>query len=295
MRYITSESEHPTAADYYCEATQTTQDHFPRIPMHPHNFYEIYILLNGFIKFAVEDKIFPLEYGDILLVPPYTVHQLLPASNDVNFEYRRIYMYFSEPCLSSFDFNEHSLLSPIQQAAKDKRYLFHATSEDFNTIYHAMFHLFRSKKRDYYGKEMLNRARIIEIITTLNKTIMAKTDTPDTTHITPVIDEVFTYINHHYQESLSLDLLANRFFTNKHTLSKMFKEQLMLTVHEYITLKRINTAKLLIKEGALPSKVYLEVGFSHYSTFFRAFKKTERISPEQFAAQLKNENPEVPD
>lgn len=119
---------------------------------------------------------------------------------------------------------------------------------------------------------MLNRSRIIQIITLLNKYIQAETESHDMTHITPVIDDVFTYINHHYQEPLSLDFLANHFFLNKYTLSKLFKEQLMLTVHEYITLKRISTAKLFIKEGTPPSKVHLEVGYSNYSTFFRAFK-----------------------
>jgi AraC-type DNA-binding domain-containing proteins len=292
MRYIFRETEHPTAIDYYCEATQTTQDHFPRIPAHTHNYYEVYIFLNGFVKIAIEDQIYKVKYGDIMLIPPYTIHQLLPASDNTKFEYRRIYMYITEPCLSSFDFNGQSLLPPIQQAAQDKRYLFHIPKEDFEQIYQAMYLLFRSKKTDYYGKEMLNRSRIIQIITLLNKNIQMDTESHDMTHITPAIDDVFTYINHHYQEPLSLDFLANRFFLNKYTLSKLFKEQLQLTVHEYITLKRISTAKLLIKEGTPPSKVHLEVGYSNYSTFFRAFKKLENSSPEQFLAQLKNELPQ---
>ncbi len=290
MRYLTREAENPTSTDYYCEATQTTQDHFPRVPAHTHNYYEIYIFLNGFVKVAVEDKIYEMKYGDVLLIPPYTIHQLLPAVPDTNFEYRRIYMYFTEPCLSSFDFNGHSLLPPIQQAAKNRQYLFHIGEDDFHSIYQAMFLLFRSKKTDYYGKEMLNRSRIIEIITFLNKYILMSNKPHQTTHITPVIDDVFTYINHHYNEPLTLDSLANRFFLNKSTLSKMFKKQLMLTVHEYITMKRINTAKLLIEEGAYPSKVYLDVGFSDYSTFYRAFKKLEQISPEQFRTERMKEN-----
>ncbi len=290
MRYLTREAENPTSTDYYCEATQTTQDHFPRVPTHTHNYYEIYIFLNGFVKVAVEDKIYEMKYGDVLLIPPYTIHQLLPAVPDTNFEYRRIYMHFTEPCLSSFDFNGHSLLPPIQQAAKNRHYLFHIGEDDFHNIYQAMFLLFRSKKTDYYGKEMLNRSRIIEIITLLNKYILMSNKPHQTTHITPVIDDVFTYINHHYNEPLTLDSLANRFFLNKSTLSKMFKKQLMLTVHEYITMKRINTAKLLIEEGAYPSKVYLDVGFSDYSTFYRAFKKLEQISPEQFRTERMKEN-----
>ncbi len=143
MRYISRETEHPTAIDYYCEATQTTQDHFPRIPAHTHNYYEVYIFLNGFVKIAIEDQIYNVKYGDIMLFPPYTIHQLLPASDDTRFEYRRIYMYITEPCLSSFDFNGHSLLPPIQQAAQDKRYLFHIPKEDFEQIYQAMYLLFR--------------------------------------------------------------------------------------------------------------------------------------------------------
>lgn len=69
MRYISRETEHPTAIDYYCEATQTTQDHFPRIPAHTHNYYEIYIFLNGFVKIAIEDQIYNVKYGDIMLIP----------------------------------------------------------------------------------------------------------------------------------------------------------------------------------------------------------------------------------
>ena len=289
MRYLTRESEGPTPVDWYCEATQTTQDHFPLIPAHTHNFYEIYIFLNGSIKIAIEDKVYPVEYGDILLIPPYTIHQLMPAASDTNFEYRRIYMYITEPCLASFDFNGESLLTPILEAVKEKRYSFHIPEDDFNRIYQAIFMIFRSKKTDYYGKQMLNSSRIIEAITLLNKHILLDNEPHKTTQISPVIDDVFTYINQHYQEHLTLDGLASQFFINKYTLSRMFKKQLMVTVHEYITMKRISTSKLLIKEGALPTKVYMDVGFSDYSTFYRAFKKSENISPEKFRMQMVGE------
>ena len=38
MRYILREAERPLAGDYYYEATKTTNDHFPDIPAHTHNF-----------------------------------------------------------------------------------------------------------------------------------------------------------------------------------------------------------------------------------------------------------------
>lgn len=79
-------------------------------------------------------------------------------------------------------------------------------------------------------------------------------------------------IDEHYNEPLSLDHLADTFYVNKYTLSRMFKRQPMLTVYEYITMKRINSAKLKIQKGTPPSQVYLEVGFNDYSTFYRVFK-----------------------
>ena len=42
-------------------------------------------------------------------------------------------------------------------------------------------------------------------------------------------------------------------------------------------------AKQKITSGALPSKVYLETGFSDYSTFYRASLKSENMSPKDFA------------
>lgn len=68
MRYITSEQEHPTGSDYYFEATHTTQDHVPCFPAHTHDYYEIYLLLIGSMKLIVEDKLYEIKYGDIVLI-----------------------------------------------------------------------------------------------------------------------------------------------------------------------------------------------------------------------------------
>lgn len=198
-------------------------------------------------------------------------------------------MYITEPCLSYFDFNGLSLVEPVQLAAKNKQYLFHMNEEDFNQLYQAMYFVYRSQKTELYGKEMRNRSRIIEIITLLNQYIVQESSGENKNAISPVINKVYTYIDEHYNEPLSLDHLADTFYVNKYTLSRMFKRQLMLTVYEYITMKRINSAKLKIQKGTPPSQVYLEVGFNDYSTFYRLFKKTVHMSPQEFAKTFQNE------
>lgn len=105
MRYILRESERPLAGDYYYEATKTTNDHFPDIPAHTHNFYEIYIFRTGSVKLAIEDKIYNVRRGDIIVIPPFTIHQLLPENPDQIYE-PHLYVYFRAMILKSFQFNE---------------------------------------------------------------------------------------------------------------------------------------------------------------------------------------------
>ena len=112
MRYLLHESDHPISTDYYYECRKTTNDHFPIIPAHTHDYYEIYIYLSGSVMLFIEGRIYKVKRGDIMVIPPYTIHQLLLTSEEqLNDEYDRTYMYITPACLSSFGFNEYSLLN----------------------------------------------------------------------------------------------------------------------------------------------------------------------------------------
>lgn len=285
MRYLLHESDHPISTDYYYECRKTTNDHFPRVLAHTHDYYEIYIYLSGSVMLFIEDRIYKVKRGDIIVIPPYTIHQLLLTSEEqLNDEYDRTYMYITPACLSSFGFNEYSLLEPIELAKENKRYHFNiADSDDFERIFQCFMGIYQNSKREFREKEMLNRAHILEAVTLLNKHILLDMKPRKATHVNPLIDKVLSYINEHYKEDLSLEQLAGHFYLNKFTLAKLFKEQTDRTVHNYIILKRISMAKQKITEGMLPSAVYQDVGFRDYSTFYRAFLKMEKISPKGFA------------
>ena len=285
MRYLLHESDRPISTDYYYECRKTTNDHFPKINAHTHDFYEIYIYLSGSVKLFIEDQIYQVKRGDVVVIPPYTIHQLLPASPDaIQQEYDRIYMYITTACLSSFQFNEHSLLHPLELASSRKRYNFHiAEPQDFEQIFQCMMAIYENSKKEFKEKEMLNRAHILHGITLLTKHMLLDMKPRKATHMNPLIDQVLSYINENYATQMTLESIANHFYINKYTLSKLFKTQTDRTLHNYILLKRITMAKQKITEGMLPSAVYQDVGFRDYSTFYRAFLKMEKISPKEFA------------
>ena len=105
-----------------------------------------------------------------------------------------------------------------------------------------------------------------------------------------VVSAVLNYINNHYNEDLSLDLLANKYFISKYHLSREFNRLVGTSVYRYIVQKRLVIAKQLMSEGVPSTTVYQQCGFGDYSNFYRAFKAEYQISPKEYIAQLKAEN-----
>ena len=66
------------------------------------------------------------------------------------------------------------------------------------------------------------------------------------------------------------------------TISQTFKNKLGVSFYRCVTQRRLIAAKSLIIEGAPMESVSQKVGFSDYSSFYRAFKQEFGISPRQF-------------
>ena len=287
MRYIYSESDMTMANDYYYEARHITNNEFPVVPSHTHNYYEIYMFLGGSIRLFVEDTMYDVKKGDIVIIPPYTIHQLFQGKN-MSLPYIRMYMYISVPCLKSFQFNEHNPLHAFKLATSNKRYHFHINNQhEYNAVEYCMEQIYNNSKTDFYGKEMLNRSYILHLITLLSKNVIEALEPQGILHINTLVENVLSYLNCNYTSEITLDSLADLFYINKSTLSKEFKDYTGQTIHNYLVMKRLNIAKQEMADGVSPSQVYLSTGFRDYSTFYRTFQKNEGISPKEFYTRVK--------
>jgi len=56
-----------------------------------------------------------------------------------------------------------------------------------------------------------------------------------------------------------------------------------VSIYRYITQRRLIAAKTLIGQKMPMEEIARQVGFSDYSTFYRAFKQEFGISPRQFS------------
>ena len=100
--------------------------------------------------------------------------------------------------------------------------------------------------------------------------------------------KVRRYINDHISKDISLDELSRRFFVSKYYLCRAFKRRNGVSIHGYITHKRVMFAKQLIENGETASGAAYKVGFCDYSAFYRAYVKIVGRSPSAEGA-AKNE------
>lgn len=99
-----------------------------------------------------------------------------------------------------------------------------------------------------------------------------------------VLSKVVEYIDQHYeQESLSLNEVAEYAEVSASYLSAIFSQGMQVTFVEYVTQKRMEKAKKLLRASSLSTgEISAQVGFKdpHYFSF--VFKKTQGISPREY-------------
>lgn len=97
------------------------------------------------------------------------------------------------------------------------------------------------------------------------------------------IQQIKVYLDEHYSEKITLALVADRFFINKHYLAKRFKEQYGVTLTTYLQQVRITHAKRMLRfTDKKVEEIGLECGVGALTYFSRVFKKIEGVSPSEY-------------
>ncbi len=97
------------------------------------------------------------------------------------------------------------------------------------------------------------------------------------------INQVTDYINSHYEEDLTLSSAAERFNMSQSYLSSRFHRETGMTFSEYITEKRLEHAKTLLKGTEMTIGMIAEdCGISDNNYFSRVFRRKEGMTPLEY-------------
>ena len=108
------------------------------------------------------------------------------------------------------------------------------------------------------------------------------------------VQRVLRYIhNHLFEESLTIHGVLEQCHVRSHSFNARFKYELLksgqgpMTIWDYIQQQRVEAAKRLLRHKEIELfLIAISLGFKHYETFTRVFKRYANESPSAFRHQL---------
>ena len=97
------------------------------------------------------------------------------------------------------------------------------------------------------------------------------------------VAEIKKYIQANYLSQIKISDIANKLSINRSHLYRIFKNEVGMNVEDYIINIRINHAKALLSTTSLSvSAVANAVGYKNYSSFFKRFKNSTGLTPNEY-------------
>lgn len=251
-----------------------------KVDLHSHDYYEFYFFLEGNVSIEVSGKKYPVQFGDIMVMPPHLPHRPIIHSLDV--PYRRFVFWISQ------EYYTHLIqLSPdygylIQYVQLSKNHLFHNDRITFNTVQSRVLHLIEEMRSDRFGREAQITLCVNDLVLYLNRLVYERNTPKEKGEERSLYQSLAEYIEEHLDENLSLERLAEEFYVSKYHIAHVFKDSLGMSIHQYITKKRLTLCREAILGNMSITEAYQTFGFGDYSSFYRAFKKEYGISPKDF-------------
>ena len=247
-----------------------------RYEAHNHSAVEILLTLEGTVTYTVEDKLYQVRKGEILIVPPDTLHSLSMGEGSS----RYLFLFEPDAIMSMRD---------IKYMASYFNKPFHL--RDGSDAHVRIRELLLRANDAYEKREMLWNTLcyscILRIYAILGQHYLGsvRPHTGDSTGNmdAEVVNAVMTYVNNHYREDLTLEEVAQFAGFSRYYFSRSFKKQTGYSFKEYLCQKRVQVAMdLLIRTNRSMRDVALESGFGSVATFNRVFREKKGCTPSQY-------------
>ena len=233
---------------------------------HCHDHFEIYFITKGSCCYFIENKVYHLQPGDVILVPEGIMH---------NTEYQNT--VYSRKLISCSGYY-------IPESVKPK--------------IPSLIHLYRNPEiidqiQDVYLKieeeysnqddmsEDVIKCHIHMLFFMLVRNPSKRSPQDENRHY---IEDAIDYLQNNFAVNLTLNDMSERYFVSPEHFSRVFKKKVGFNFSEYMNLLRLQKAESMLRQqnAITITEVAQSCGFNDSNYFSVQFKKLYGISPKRF-------------
>jgi AraC-like DNA-binding protein len=259
-----------------------------KIPVrhHWHDEIEIIYMVKGNVKVGVNNKMYALEAGDILLISSGDIHCFLPDCSIGN----RIVIQFN---LAIFD-----NLSSVMSERKEIRPLFDCSKRlstewsdgvklEMENQIKGIVHEYKEREEGY---KLALKARLYDLVVLLlRKVPMERLSFEEESRHRETLsrlESIFQYVEDNFMSDVCLEGAAKVAGFSVYHFTRFFKHNTGITFGQYVSSFRITKAEWMLMDNEHSiTEISYKCGFNSVKTFNRVFKNLKGYPPSQFRKQ----------
>lgn len=239
---------------------------------HTHNHVELFYIIGGKGQFLINDKLYPVNTNHLVIINPNVTHTEV-SLNAQPLEYIVLGVEGIELSITDTSDGQFCILD-------------HFESVDISSCLRNILREMEMKQPGYEDVcQAFMEILIIRLMRNTGLSVPAEAPAAGSHRQCAAIRR---YIDLHFKEPLTLDLLAEEAHMNKHYLSHAFKREYGISPINYMISRRIEESKYLLAETDLSlSQISQLLGFSSLSYFSQVFRKSQSIPPMEYRQNAK--------
>lgn len=253
-------------AEIFYEKRYTPVEDVTHDVEHIHDFYEIYVNLSGEVSFLVEDTLYPISRGDVVVTRPNEVHKCIYREAGIH-EHFCIWL--------------DGLPAASERLTEEfgKQTLVVFSEEERERLIDLCFSLYRAGTED----ELLRFRAAGDFFGILDLICRSSHREPAAAELPRSFSEIVDHITAHYFEpTCTVADLCERFYVSKSTLCRRFRRYFQTTPSDYIESRRLSEAKKQLLAGQSVQDACFMCGFSDCSYFILRFRQKFGVTPYRF-------------
>lgn len=266
---------------------------------HYHNYYQVCYVVSGELTHRQNREAVSLKAGDAFIVPPDFIHSLhIENSHTEMYSLAFDEGLFSPgfPQSNAYQFLK-SLQSQIADANESVRLRVTLDQQQRKLMENLLDGLLHQQQENIPTGFSAAPSLTASILYLLSQGYYRQVqNAPELDALIPYNDTLLQcvqYIDSHFRESVSLDMITKRFGLSRSSFCSVFPQFTGMPLRRYVANKRIKEAQALMRahpERSI-SQIASQVGYNDDSTFYRNFLRITGVPPLKYKSSFHTPEP----